>query len=99
MRVGHFGAQVFRHQVRWVGVGADLHNSKLSLGDSLLHPEVLNLYVPRLSKALAVYHANGCRRISANRAADFQAEVREHGHDAEGLRGALDQRVELRFAT
>ena len=50
------------------------------------------------SEALSVYHADGRRRVSANRAADFQADVREHGHNAEGLRGALDKRVEHRFA-
>ena len=98
MRVGHFGAQVFCHQVRWVGVGADLHHTQLSLGNGLLHPEVLDLYVSRFLEALAMHHTNGCRCVSANCATDLQAEVREHGHDAEGLRGALDQRVELRFA-
>ena len=98
MRVGHFDAQVFRHQVRWVGVGADLHHSQLSLRNSLLHPEVLNLYVPRFPEALAVHHAIGRRHVSADCATDLQAEVREHGHNAEGLRGALDKRVELHFA-
>ena len=49
----------FCQQVRWVVVGAHLLHSQLALLHFVLYPEVLDLNMPRLPKALAMRCATG----------------------------------------
>ena len=42
MLAGHLRAEVFRHQVSWVGIGANFYHTQLSLGNGLLYPKILD---------------------------------------------------------
>ena len=93
------GLEVFRQQVGWIGIRANLDHRKLPIINILLYPEILDIYVSRFAKPLAVDHANGGRGVGADGASDFYAEVPQHAGNAVRLGCAFDQRIQFRFST
>ena len=75
MLAGHLRAEVFRHQVSGVGIGANFYHTQLSLGNGLLYPKTLDFDLYCFSESLPVHHPDGCGSICADYATHLDAEV------------------------